>query len=128
MDGILALVADAFLAAGAIGAALYCWILSRRLARLNNLEDGVGGAVASLARQVDEMTSALGDAHDAANASTHSLSELTDRADGVARRLELLVASMHDLPAAQKPLEPVGTPPEAAAFASKRNPPQEAAE
>ena len=68
MDGILALVADAFLAAGAIGAALYCWILSRRLARLNNLEDGVGGAVASLARQVDEMTSALGAAHDAANA------------------------------------------------------------
>lgn len=124
------LIADILLAAGAFGAAFYCWVLSRRLSRLNSLEGGVGGAVASLTRQVDEMTQALDSANAAAGASTESLQKLTKRAEGVARRLELLVASMHDLPPDERP-SPDLQPDETSAstlFLSQRSRIHEAAE
>ncbi|MDO6485481.1 hypothetical protein [Shimia thalassica] len=92
------LIADALLIAGAIGAGAYCLVLGRRLARFNNLETGVGGAVAVLSAQVDDLTKALESGQQAANLSAEKLSDLTQRADASAKKLELLVASMHDLP------------------------------
>ena len=91
-------IADILLVAGALGAGFYCFILARRLSRFTDLENGVGGAVAVLSAQVDDLTRTLGNAQKTAGESTSSLGELTDRAEDVARRLELLVASMHDLP------------------------------
>ncbi|MFD1160378.1 hypothetical protein [Roseovarius aestuarii] len=104
------MIADILLVAGALGAGLYCYVLARRLSRFNDLENGVGGAVAVLSAQVDDLTKTLIAAQNTASASTASLSELTDRADGAAKRLELLVASMHDLPDAQ-PVPSPSTPP-----------------
>ncbi|GAA4227689.1 hypothetical protein J4E08_19185 [Sagittula sp. NFXS13] len=95
------MIADILLVAGALGAGFYCFILARRLSKFTDLENGVGGAVAVLSAQVDDLTRTLTAAQDSAGDSSKSLQELTDRAEDVARRLELLVASMHDLP--QKP-------------------------
>ncbi len=92
------MIADILLAAGALGAGFYCFILARRLSRFNDLENGVGGAVAILSAQVDDLTKTLQVAQNAAGESTQSLANLTDRAEHVAKRLELLMASMHDLP------------------------------
>ncbi|MDQ2093976.1 hypothetical protein [Rhodalgimonas zhirmunskyi] len=92
------MIADIFLVAGALGAGLYCYVLARRLTRFNDLENGVGGAVAVLSAQVDDLTKTLSAAQSAASCSGESLGALTERAEGVAQRLELLVASMHDLP------------------------------
>lgn len=92
------LIADILLVSGALGAGVYCFVLARRLSRFNDLENGVGGAVAVLSAQVDDLTKTLEAAQATANASSHSLDGLTDRAESVAKRLELLVASMHDLP------------------------------
>lgn len=92
------LIADILLISGALGAALYCVILSRRLNKFTNLERGVGGAIAVLSAQVDGMTKALEEARSATSSSATSLKTMTGRAEGVAQRLELLVASMHDLP------------------------------
>lgn len=92
------LIADILLIAGAMGAGLYCIVLSRRLNRFTNLEKGVGGAIAVLSSQVDDMTKALEEARTATASSASSLKSMTGRAEGVAQRLELLVASMHDLP------------------------------
>jgi len=100
------MIADILLVAGALGAGLYCFVLARRLARFNDLENGVGGAVAVLSAQVDDLTKTLAAARQTASASTDSLGELTDRAEGVAKRLELLVASMHDLPEGAPKSEP----------------------
>ncbi len=94
----MTLIADTLLVAGALGAAFYCMILSRRLNRFNDLEKGVGGAVAVLSVQVDDMTKTLEKARLAASDSTSSLESLTGKAEDVAKRLELLMASMHDLP------------------------------
>lgn len=91
------MIADILLVAGALGAGLYCFVLARRLARFNDLESGVGGAVAVLSAQVDDLTRTLETARKTATASTVSLDALTDRAESVAKRLELLMASMHDL-------------------------------
>lgn len=92
------MIADILLISGALGAGLYCVVLSRRLSRFTNLEKGVGGAIAVLSSQVDDMTKALEEARKETTSSASSLSEMTGRAEGVAQRLELLVASMHDLP------------------------------
>lgn len=100
------LIADILLVAGALGAAFYCFILGRRLSRFNDLEAGVGGAVAVLSAQVDDLTKTLEAAQTTAGASGESLQALTERAETVAKRLELMVASMHDLPAQpEKPVE-----------------------
>ena len=97
------IIADILLVAGALGAGLYCFVLARRLSRFNDLENGVGGAVAILSAQVDDLTKTLNAARQSAGRSTKSLADLTDRAEGAAKRLELLVASMHDLPDTQQP-------------------------
>lgn len=91
-------IADILLASGAIGAGFYCVVLSRRLSRFTNLEKGVGGAIAVLSNQVDDMTRALEVARAQTTDSATSLKSLTGKAEGVAQRLELLVASLHDLP------------------------------
>ncbi|MEM9708777.1 MAG: hypothetical protein AAF871_08280 [Pseudomonadota bacterium] len=97
------LIADILLIAGALGAGTYCIVLARRLNRFNDLEKGMGGAIAVLSAQVDDMTRTLEAAQKSAGDSSGSLNELTGRAEGVAKRLELLVASMHDLPDASEP-------------------------
>lgn len=96
------LIADVLMAAGAFGAAIYCYVLAGRLRRFSTLESGMGGAIAVLSAQVDDMTRALDKAHGAATGSANSLEGMTARAEAVAARLELLVAALHDLP---EPLE-----------------------
>ena len=94
----MTMIADILLTAGAVGAGLYCFVLSRRLRRFNDLEKGVGGAVAVLSAQVDDLTRTLTRAHGVASASVKSLSGVTERAENASKQLELLMASMHDLP------------------------------
>ena len=92
------LIADMLLVSAALAAGFYCFVLSRRLAKFNDLEVGVGGAVAVLSGQVDDLTRALKTAQAGASASEGRLEELTTRAEAAAKQLELLMASMHDLP------------------------------
>lgn len=97
------MISDILLVAGAIGAGAYCFVLARRLNRFNDLETGMGGAVAVLSAQVDDLTRTLQAARQTADGSTRSLITVTERAEDVARRLELLVAAMHDLPNQEAP-------------------------
>lgn len=92
------LISDILLSAGAFGAAIYCYVLGARLKKFTTLESGMGGAIAVLSVQVDDMTKALAKARAAATGSASSLENLTTRAEAVAARIELLLASMHDLP------------------------------
>lgn len=96
------MIADILLVAGALGAGVYCFVLARRLAKFNDLEAGVGGAVAVLSAQVDDMTRTLKAAQQTAGKSAEKLEALTGRAEGVSKRLELMLAAMHDLPNPEK--------------------------
>lgn len=91
------LIANLLLTAGACAAGLYCHILSRRLKKFTDLETGVGGAVARLSKQVDELTKTLRGARETASKANTSVAAQTERAEEVARKLELMIASMHDL-------------------------------
>lgn len=99
----MTLIADILMAAGAFGAAVYCYVLSGRLKKFTALESGMGGAIAVLSAQVDDMTRALDRARGAANDSANSLEALTARGEAVAARLELMVAALHDLPETEAP-------------------------
>ncbi len=110
MNDTLALVADSLLVAGALGAALYCFVLSRRLRRFTDLEKGVGGAVAVLSAQVDDLTRTLVRARETAGRSAATVTATSERAEAAAQRLELLIASLHDLPEAPAPPPPPVSP------------------
>ncbi|MFV0492471.1 MAG: hypothetical protein ACK5M4_11690 [Pseudorhodobacter sp.] len=92
------MMADILLAAGAFGTAIYCFVLAARLRRLQTLESGMGGAIAVLSAQVDDLTRALDKAHNTAEKQVKTLDDLTTRGNETAGRLELILASMHDLP------------------------------
>lgn len=94
----MAIIADILMTAGAFGAAVYCYVLSGRLKRFTALESGMGGAIAVLSAQVDDMTVALNRASSDAVGSASGLEALTLRGESVAVRLELLIAALHDLP------------------------------
>lgn len=94
------IISDILLASGAIGAGFYCLILARRLRRFTDLEKGVGGAVAVLSAQVDDLKKTLVVAQKSAAATAGSLGETTRRGEEAAKRLELMLASLHDLPIA----------------------------
>lgn len=109
------LIADILLAAGALGAGFYCLVLSRRLKRFNDLEKGVGGAVAVLSSQVDDLNKSFATARQMTEGSSQALDQLTGRAEAVAQRLELMMASMHDMPDATGQAPQAVAPPPAAA-------------
>lgn len=90
-------VADLLLVSAAIGAAVYCFVLSNRLKRFTDLDKGVGGAVAVLSAQVDDLQKALKEARAAAEATRKSTDDQVRRAEAAGRRLELLIASMNDV-------------------------------
>lgn len=92
------LIADILMAAGAFSASIYCYVLGQRLRRFSTLEGGMGGAIAVLSAQVDDMTRALDRARGAATGSAATLEALTLRAEAASARLELMLASLHDLP------------------------------
>ncbi len=93
----MALIADFLLAAGALGAAFYCLVLSRRLNKFNNLQGGMGGAVATLSVQVDDLEKTLEAARATAQISADQLQQLTQRAEDVRRQLEMQMAALHDV-------------------------------
>ena len=107
-------LADAFLAAGALGAGIYCFVLSRRLARFTDLDSGMGAAVALLSQQVDELNKALQESRRSAQQGGETLADLTHQAQAAAKRLELMMASMHDLP--PSPPRPSQAPPPETTF------------
>ena len=117
----MAMIADILMIAGALGAAFYCMVLSRRLRRFSDLEKGVGGAVAVLSMQVDDMNKSIRQAEKSAAESAARLNELTARSEDAARRLELMFAAMHDLP---EDLQPRPTAAEAKAPDGRAMPPE----
>ncbi|MSU91782.1 hypothetical protein GE300_19585 [Rhodobacteraceae bacterium 2CG4] len=90
------LIADGLLIAGALTAALYCWVLARRLTALKSMDKGLGGAIAGLSARVEQTRASLADTKASTSDITRELSALTARAEIAAGRLELLLATLHE--------------------------------
>lgn len=66
---------QAALLAASLGLGTFCLILSRRLRRLNNLETGLGGAIAVMAAEVDRLDHAIRNAKTEATEAGEALSQ-----------------------------------------------------
>lgn len=84
------ILADGLLVIAALAAMGYCAVLSRRLARLNGLDQGLGEAIVSLSRRVDELRSALADAKNSTEASASELERKIQEAALSAKALSAL--------------------------------------
>ena len=100
----MAFLSDILLGAGALAAAFYCVVLSRKLNRLTGLDQELGTAIAVLSKQVDEMTTALEAAQASATQSRDELGALTERAESVAHHLNTVL---------EAPISASATPPAA---------------
>lgn len=85
--------ADIAIGVGALLAAAYCMLLSRRLRNFTRLDGDVGRAIALLSTQVDQLTRALSAAEAGSAAREQTLREQISAAEQAARRLELLMAA-----------------------------------
>lgn len=65
---------QAALLAASLGLGTFCVILSRRLRRLNDLETGLGGAIAVMAAEVDRLDRAIRNARAEASEAGEALS------------------------------------------------------
>lgn len=105
-------LSDILLASAAIGAAVFCLVLSRRLRALTTLDSGMGKAIAVLSAQVDDLARTLKAAQHTSRTSAEKLDTQTRRAEAACRQLELLMASLHDLPTASaQPKHKTPSPP-----------------
>ena len=83
------LMLQAALLAGSVMLGLFCLVLARRLRRLNDLETGLGGAIAVMAAQVDRLERAIVLAKDEARAASEALAAEVQRARRERAVLEL---------------------------------------
>jgi len=93
------LLVNFLLLVGTVSAATFSWVLSRRVRKLSDLDQGLGAAIGALSSQVDDMNAALELAQKQAGSSTREIESLTQRAEKAASRLELLLAGLHEAPA-----------------------------
>lgn len=74
----ITMILQGALVVAALAVAGYCHLLARRLRKLNDLETGLGGAIAVMAAEIARLESALAAAQAGA----------TDASDGLAREIE----------------------------------------
>ncbi|MEM6496196.1 MAG: DUF6468 domain-containing protein, partial [Pseudomonadota bacterium] len=96
MPIIVAYLADILMILASAGAAGYCLVLSRRLSRLTSFDKGIGGAIAVLSAQVDDMKSALTEAKAGTDGAGQHLNDLVHQARDISSELELMIAACHD--------------------------------
>ena len=71
---------QAMLMAASVGLGVFCIVLARRLRRLNDLETGLGGAIAVMAAEVDRLERAIRNACDEATEASQALARDVDLA------------------------------------------------
>lgn len=96
MPEIVSYAADIMMIFASLGAACYCLVLSRRLSRLTSFDKGIGGAIAVLSAQVDDMKIALSEAKAGSEGAGGHLQDLVRQARDISGELELMIASCHD--------------------------------
>lgn len=96
MTFILSYGADILIIFASLGAMAYCMILSRRLSRLTSFDKGLGGAIAVMSSQVDEMKAALREAKSGSDGAGNQLTDLVHQAREISSELEMMIAACHD--------------------------------
>lgn len=77
------------LLSASIGLGCFCVVLARRLRHLNNLETGLGGAIAVMAAEVDRLERAIKNAREEATSASNALSSKIEIARAERAKWEL---------------------------------------
>lgn len=120
MTFILSYGADILVILASLGAMAYCMVLSRRLSRLSSFDKGLGGAIAVMSSQVDEMKSALREAKSGSAGAESQLNDLVHQAREISSELEMMIAACHDF--AEEAISVQASVPEAPATAPVNEP------
>lgn len=88
----MALIADGLLIATCLTAAIYCYVLSRRLKQFSSTEDGVGKQVRELNTALQETRAALKETQGSAAAEAEALAREVANARVLSTRLKDLIA------------------------------------
>lgn len=114
MTFLMSYGADILVIFASLGAMAYCMVLSRRLSRLTSFDKGLGGAIAVMSSQVDEMKAALKEAKSGSDGAGNQLNDLVHQAREISSELEMMIAACHDFAEeaisvqAPEPSPPVG--------------------
>lgn len=82
-------ILSAILVLFSVALAAFCIILSRRLKKLNDLETGLGGAIAVMVHEVNRLERLIRTAKDEANQATNALTAEIRRAESERHRWQL---------------------------------------
>lgn len=85
----MALIIQAGLMAACLAVAAYCHVLARRLRRLNDLETGLGGAIAVMSVEVERLEAAIAGARSEAERAAQQLATEIQHAQDERMRLRL---------------------------------------
>lgn len=85
----LAMIFQGALIAACLAVSVYCHVLARRLRRLNDLETGLGGAIAVMSAEVARLEAAIAGARDEAERAGRALAAEVERAQDERLRLRL---------------------------------------
>jgi hypothetical protein len=91
------IIMDGLLVAAALFAGTYCWVLSRRVLALKDLDSGLGGAITQMTRALEDARRALEDAKTATRDGRQEQRELITRAEAASGQLRILLAASRDL-------------------------------
>jgi hypothetical protein len=100
----MGLLMDGLLMAASLFAGGYCWVLSRRVQDLKNLDRGLGGSIVNLTRQIELARATLEEARGASENTREELTKLVAKADSATGQLRMTLATVRvpTPPAAQR--------------------------
>ena len=108
----MGLLMDGLLLAACLFAGGYCWVLSRRVQDLKNLDRGLGGSIVNLTRQIELARTTLDEARGASEKTREELTTLVAKAESATGQLRMTLATVRT---ATPPPAPKADPPPAPA-------------
>ena len=75
-------------------ACLYCWLLSQRLSKLNNLKTGVGASIITLTKAIEDTHKAAQQAQLSTQEAVATLKDLLERSESATPKVEALVMEL----------------------------------
>jgi hypothetical protein len=88
-------IMDGLLFAATLFAGTYCWVLARRVRALGDLDKGLGGAITTMNRQIEQARATLAEARGSSKESRVELKTLIAEAEDAAHQLRALLAALH---------------------------------
>lgn len=91
------MIIDFMLLAASAVATIYCFVLSRRLAKLNDLKNGIGASISSMSSALDQTQEVLSVARNSSLEGVQRLADVLEEAERVKPEIKQLLEALSDL-------------------------------